>query len=94
MIFNQKWLGCAAFDKKYGEFFDVKVPGNIQKDYAEFMGWGDINCMNNCKKYEEILIIKAIIDIIIGNHLNKSEIFFIVLVFSYANLVNKPHMLI
>lgn len=53
MIFNQKWQGCAAPDKKYGEFFDVTVPGNIQKDYAAFMGWGDINWMDNCKKYED-----------------------------------------
>ena len=54
MIFNQKWQGAAAPDKKCGEFFDVTVPGNIQADYAKHMGWGDINWMNNCKKYEDI----------------------------------------
>lgn len=54
MIFNQVWKGAAVCDGKYSEFFPVTVPGDIQKDYAAFMGWGDINRMDNCKKYEDI----------------------------------------
>ena len=54
MIFKQTWLGCAVVDGKKSEYFPVTVPGNIQKDYASFAGFGDINYMNNCKKYEEI----------------------------------------
>lgn len=53
MIFNQKWLGAAAPDKKAEEFFEVTVPGNIQADYARYMNWGDMNYMNNCKQYEQ-----------------------------------------
>lgn len=54
MIFKLKWRGAAVVENKYGEFFNVTVPGNIQRDYAVFMGWGDINFMDNCKKYLEI----------------------------------------
>ena len=53
MIFNQKWLGAAAPDKKAEDFFEVTVPGNIQADYARYMNWGDMNYMNNCKQYEQ-----------------------------------------
>lgn len=54
MKFYQTWQGCAVTDGKKGELFPVIVPGNIQKDYAEKNGWGDINYMNNCLKYIEI----------------------------------------
>ena len=52
MIFSQNWLGCAVVDGKKGEYFPVTVPGNIQKDYGVFADFGDMNYMNNCKKYE------------------------------------------
>lgn len=54
MIFYQKWQGCAVIDSHKTEYFPVAVPGNIQKDYAEKNGWGDINYMNNCLRYIEI----------------------------------------
>lgn len=54
MKFYQNWHGCAITDGNKGELFPVSVPGNIQKDYASFMGWGDINYMNNCLKYIDI----------------------------------------
>lgn len=54
MKFHQNWSGACIVDGKRGEFFPVTVPGNIQKDYACHMGWGDINYMNNCFKYKEI----------------------------------------
>ncbi len=54
MIFNQNWQGHIIKDKKYSDGFKVNVPGNIQKDYAEHMGWGNLNWMDNCKKYLEI----------------------------------------
>jgi len=36
------------------ECFPATVPGNIQKDYAAFKQWGDLNYANNCEKYLEI----------------------------------------
>ena len=36
------------------EIFPASVPCNIQKDYAEFKGWGDINYGDNCKKYLDV----------------------------------------
>lgn len=54
MIFNQAWRGAAVIDGAYSDSFNVTVPGDIQKDYAEAQGWGDLNWMDNCKKYEEI----------------------------------------
>lgn len=48
MIFRQNWTGCMV-----GENIDfpANVPGNIQKDYADFNNWGDINYADNCKRY-------------------------------------------
>ncbi len=54
MIFNQKWTGYAIADGKYSEGFPVTVPGNIQKDYADHLGWGDVGFMDNCRKYLDI----------------------------------------
>ena len=54
MIFMQKWTGFLIKNGEYGEKFPVEVPGNIQKDYARHMGWGDLNYMDNCKKFLEI----------------------------------------
>lgn len=51
MIFEQNWQGYAVADGKYSEGFDVTVPGNIQRDYGIHMGWGDVNRMDNCRKY-------------------------------------------
>lgn len=51
MKFTQNWSGHAVVDGIYGESFPVTVPGNIQRDYAEHMGWGDINFMDNCRKF-------------------------------------------
>lgn len=54
MKFQQNWIGAAVTDGKYSDFFPVEVPGNIQKDYAAFMNWGDVNWMDNCLKYIDI----------------------------------------
>lgn len=54
MKFLQKWVGATIADGKYSEYFHANVPGNIQKDYAEFMQWGDVNWMDNCTKYRDI----------------------------------------
>ena len=48
---NLKWFGQMEGDKN---IFPASVPGNIQKYYADFMGWGDINYGNNCKEYLDI----------------------------------------
>ncbi len=54
MKFYQNWQGCAIENSVKGDLFPVTVPGNIQKDYAAHMSWGDINYMNNCLKYIDI----------------------------------------
>ena len=53
MKFYQNWLGSAINSGEYSDYFKVQVPGNIQKDYSEYMGWGDVNWMNTCKKFED-----------------------------------------
>lgn len=52
MKFYQNWLGAAINSGEYSDYFKVQVPGNIQKDYSEYMGWGDVNWMNTCTKFE------------------------------------------
>ena len=54
MIFEQQWTGFLIKNGEYGEGFPVEVPGNIQKDYARQMAWGDLNYMDNCKKFLDI----------------------------------------
>jgi len=48
MIFRQSWTGRIDGDKTE---FPASVPGNIQKDYADFMDWDDINFGENCRVY-------------------------------------------
>ena len=54
MKFNQKWVGYIFDEKKdVYEKFPAKVPGNIQMDFAEYMGWlEDLQYSNNAKKLE------------------------------------------
>jgi len=54
MKFEQKWTGYSVTDGKYSDGFSVTVPGNIQRDYAAYMGWGDVNYMDNCRKFLDI----------------------------------------
>ncbi len=51
MQFRQTWLG-----RRDGEddWFSACVPGNIQKDYAAFRGWGDVNYGNHFEQYAEL----------------------------------------
>lgn len=46
-----KWFGQREGS---AEWFPATVPGNIQRDYALFQGWGDLNYGDNCKQYLEI----------------------------------------
>ncbi len=54
MKFYQKWVGAIIENGEEGDSFPVSVPGNIQLDYAKAMGWGDVNYMDNCTKFEEL----------------------------------------
>lgn len=54
MIYNQQWLGAMVNNGEYSEYFPATVPGNIQKDYSDHMGWGDLNYMDNCRRFEKI----------------------------------------
>lgn len=51
MITRLEWTGQRTGDSM---IFAASVPGNIQLDYANAMGWGDINYGENCKKYPEL----------------------------------------
>lgn len=51
MIYSQNWMGCRMGEE---EWFPASVPGNIQKDYAQFRGWGDVSDADNYKKYKEL----------------------------------------
>ncbi len=48
---NLTWFGQM---EGVAERFPVSVPGNIQRDYALFKNWGDINYADNCEKYLKI----------------------------------------
>ena len=52
MIFNQTWRARAIVDGTAGAWFPAEVPGNVQNDYARFMGFGDLNVGTN---YEKLL---------------------------------------
>lgn len=54
MKFFQKWSGTYIKDKKENEFFPCKVPGNIQLDYADAHGTGNVNYSDNCTKFKEL----------------------------------------
>ena len=54
MIFEQSWTGALVSDGKAVETFPVTVPGQIQRDYGIYKNFGDLNFMDNCKKYLEI----------------------------------------
>ncbi|MBQ7917070.1 MAG: hypothetical protein IJ315_09860 [Firmicutes bacterium] len=51
MIFTQKWTGRRV---GYEESFPVTVPGDIQADYAQFMGWGDVNYGDSWAKFRQL----------------------------------------
>ena len=40
MIYRQSWTGYAHGEETE---FPANVPGNIQKDYADYHNWPDIN---------------------------------------------------
>lgn len=54
MLFYQNWRGVRIRTDAPNEEFDVKVPGNIQLDYGEYMGFGDPMYGENCRKYEAL----------------------------------------
>lgn len=53
MRFYQEWEG-AYLGEAQPSFFPVSVPGNIQKDYAAFKGWGDVDFGDNCLAYASL----------------------------------------
>ena len=53
MKFYQSFEG-AYLGETPVKFFPVTVPGNIQADYAEYKGWGDVDYGVNCLAYKEL----------------------------------------
>ena len=55
MRFEQQWLGgryAQSAEENY-PLFPVEVPGNIQHDYARFIGLENLQFASNVKKLEE-----------------------------------------
>ena len=53
MRFDQVWQACALDGEKKNVFFDARVPGNVQRDYARFMNWGDVGYGLNAQQYHD-----------------------------------------
>ncbi len=53
MIFEQNWLG-ARLSAGCEETFPASVPGNIQYDYAEAKGFGDVMYGENVRRFEAL----------------------------------------
>ena len=53
MIFYQNWLG-ARLHPGGEEVFPASVPGNIQYDYAEAKGFGDVMYGENARRFEAL----------------------------------------
>ena len=51
MRFEQKWTASRLVKGVVESTFPAAVPGNVQKDYAAAMGWGDLSWMTNAKDY-------------------------------------------
>ena len=49
----QKWEGAYLGETPL-RFFPATVPGNIQKDYADSLSWGDVNFGDNCLAYKSL----------------------------------------
>ena len=48
------WEAACLGGEHKGEYFPAIVPGNVQKDYAEFFGLGDVNYSDNYLKFGEL----------------------------------------
>jgi len=53
MKYRQNWKARAIRPDGASEWFDAKVPGNVQHDYGVHMGWGDVNFADNADLYRE-----------------------------------------
>ena len=53
MKFSQHWQARAIRPEGASEWFCARVPGNVQYDYSQMMGWGDINCAENVNRFLE-----------------------------------------
>ena len=51
MITELQWRARAVIDGKVQEWFPAQVPGNVQKDYGEAMGFGDHSYGMNAEKF-------------------------------------------
>ena len=54
MKFEQIWTASRLVKGAVESEFPASVPGNVQKDYAAAMGWGDLSWMTNAKAYLDI----------------------------------------
>ena len=53
MKFYQDWMACIHDETMAPEYFPAVVPGNVQKDFARYMGWlADLQFATNIKKLE------------------------------------------
>lgn len=53
MKFSQNWQARAIRPDGPSKWFPARVPGNVQYDYGQMMGWGDINYGENVNRFLE-----------------------------------------
>ena len=53
MKFYQTWQARAIRPTGPSSWFSAAVPGNIQYDYSQYMGWGDINYADTAENFRE-----------------------------------------
>ncbi|MBR6569453.1 MAG: hypothetical protein IKK75_03270, partial [Clostridia bacterium] len=53
MKYNQNWRARAIRPDGASEWFNARVPGNVQYDYGRVMGWGDMQYADNANRYGE-----------------------------------------
>ena len=51
MKYHQHWQARAIRPDGASEWFDARVPGNVQYDYGRVMGWGDMQYADNANRY-------------------------------------------
>ena len=44
MRYHSIWQACAIREDGASDFFPSEVPGNVQRDYGRYMGWGGRQC--------------------------------------------------
>lgn len=53
MRYHSIWQACAIREDGASDFFPSEVPGNVQRDYGRYMGWGDVSVGENVTRFRQ-----------------------------------------